>query len=273
MRTLAHEVVCAPGASPSRTAFFLHGILGAGRNWRSFTRRLAERHTDWRFVLPDLRNHGDSPALPPPHTVAACAEDLAALARSVGEPAVVVGHSFGGKVALAWGEAVSKRAGPSVLRHLAVLDAPPGPAAHEPGAHEVLHVIAAVRAAPSRARSREEIRDALRKRGLSETILAWLLTSTKHDDGVWRWKYDLDGVDQMIGDYFGLDFWPFLEGLPAHLSALFVRAGRSDRWTDAELARFASAPVALEVLPEAGHWVHVDDPDGLARVLDPLFGP
>jgi pimeloyl-ACP methyl ester carboxylesterase len=46
-----------------------------------------------------------------------------------------------------------------------------------------------------------------------------------------------------------------------------LRAGRSERWEEAELRRFARPGLQLHVLPEAGHWVHVDDPDGLHRLL------
>ena len=56
----AHDIVIAPGADPTATAFVLHGILGSRRNWRGFVRKLAPRLPDWRFVLVDLRNHGDS---------------------------------------------------------------------------------------------------------------------------------------------------------------------------------------------------------------------
>lgn len=44
---LAYEEIIVRGAldtgvTPDRTACFVHGLLGSGRNWRSFARRLAE---------------------------------------------------------------------------------------------------------------------------------------------------------------------------------------------------------------------------------------
>src|SRR5690606_27871512 len=35
---LAHDRVTAPGASPDGWIVFLHGVFGAGRNWRSVAR-------------------------------------------------------------------------------------------------------------------------------------------------------------------------------------------------------------------------------------------
>ena len=56
-------------------------------------------------LLVDLRLHGRSEAGTPPHTIAACADDLAALLAeqaAAGRPVrAAVGHSFGGKVVVA----------------------------------------------------------------------------------------------------------------------------------------------------------------------------
>src|SRR5690606_16029306 len=79
----------------------LHGIYGAGRNWASVARRFVRERAEWGVVLVDLRLHGASAGFDPPHTLARPAEHLAALIRSTGRPAdAVLGHSFGGKVAL-----------------------------------------------------------------------------------------------------------------------------------------------------------------------------
>lgn len=72
----------------------------------------------WRALLLDLRNHGKSAALnlKPPHTLAAAARDVIHLfqqATGGAAPAVLVGHSMGGKTAL------------EVVRQLALQHAPP----------------------------------------------------------------------------------------------------------------------------------------------------
>src|SRR5690349_11504323 len=78
----------------------LHGIYGQGGNWRTFARRLVERRPEWGCALVDLRMHGKSQGAPPPHSLAAAAADVAALAAELGARAIA-GHSFGGKVTLA----------------------------------------------------------------------------------------------------------------------------------------------------------------------------
>src|SRR5690606_9416114 len=86
---------------PTRWLYVLHGIYGTGRNWGSLARRLVESLDGWGAILVDLRLHGDSRGFAPPHTVGAAAEDLRRLEASIGlSPSAILGHSFGGKVAL-----------------------------------------------------------------------------------------------------------------------------------------------------------------------------
>ena len=97
-----HSIVTATSANPSRYMLVLHGIFGAGGNFRTFIRRLADTCPNWGFVLVDLRGHGQSLGAPPPHTVEASAQDLVHLGTHLGlEIRGIMGHSFGGKVALA----------------------------------------------------------------------------------------------------------------------------------------------------------------------------
>ncbi|GIL50106.1 hypothetical protein Vafri_6425 [Volvox africanus] len=104
-----------PTARPSRTLFVLHGLLGCGRNWRTWARKLVEAAAasnppeggPWRALLLDLRCHGASTrrsGLHPPNNMLSAAEDVASLIRHVvgsETPGAVFGHSMGGKVALA----------------------------------------------------------------------------------------------------------------------------------------------------------------------------
>lgn len=74
----------------------LHGVQGHGARFR----RLAEERLAGRFhvVAPDLRGHGRS-AWDPPWSIPAHVGDVAELAEEL-SPAVVLGHSFGGRLVL-----------------------------------------------------------------------------------------------------------------------------------------------------------------------------
>src|SRR5690349_9404578 len=97
---LHRELIAQTGAPPARTLLITHGVLGAGGNWRSVARKVTERSPEWGVLLVDLRQHGRSDRGDPPHTIAACAEDLRALFDEYPIEAIA-GHSFGGKVVLA----------------------------------------------------------------------------------------------------------------------------------------------------------------------------
>ncbi|HSG50415.1 MAG TPA: alpha/beta hydrolase, partial [Longimicrobiales bacterium] len=102
---LHYDLIHETGAEPRRWIFLLHGIYGAGRNWNAVFRRVVEARPDWGVVAVDLRGHGQSPAMDPPHTLLRCVDDLDALVDTLPHrPEVIAGHSFGGKVALLYGD-------------------------------------------------------------------------------------------------------------------------------------------------------------------------
>jgi pimeloyl-ACP methyl ester carboxylesterase len=86
-----------PAAAP---LVILHGLLGQSNNWRSFAQR-PEIAGDRRVLCADLRNHGDSP-----HSdrfdYASLVADLVAFLDSQSLPsAILLGHSLGGRAAMA----------------------------------------------------------------------------------------------------------------------------------------------------------------------------
>lgn len=249
------------GSGP-RVCWVIHGILGSGRNWRSFARRLADAHPEWRFALPDLRNHGDTGPLAGPHTLSACAADLRA---ALPEPEVIVGHSFGGKVALELAR------GGTSARAVWVLDAVPLITRGDRDS-DVVRVLEALRGVPMPAADRRDVRAALIASGQPPFLVDWVLTSLRQGPEGWRWVYDLDAVGEMLADYFRTDYGDFLASHQGPPSVRLVRAGRSERWTPEVIGRLRLGSGArVDLLPNAGHWLHVDDPDGLFALLSPAF--
>ena len=77
----------------------LHGLLGHLGNWRTISAQKSLSQ-DRSLVCADLRNHGASPRAED-MDYAAQAADVKALIERLGGSAVVLGHSMGGKVAMA----------------------------------------------------------------------------------------------------------------------------------------------------------------------------
>lgn len=255
---------------------FLHGIFGSGANWRTFARRFVAARPQWGAVLVDLPQHGGSQGRPPPHTVAAAAADLLTLEAHLhtevaGEVEAVVGHSFGGKVALAYAAA---REAP--LRRAWILDATPGPREDAHGSEIIPRVFRALeKVAGTRVlATREEFLAGLVAEGIDPGLGPWLAMNVRpNPDGEgYRLRLDLPSLKALLDDYFRLDLWPVVESPRPGLAIDLVLGGRSGVFDDADKARVRAAAqanpaVRVHVLPQAGHWVHVDDPDGLFRVL------
>ncbi|HWL86857.1 MAG TPA: alpha/beta fold hydrolase, partial [Polyangiaceae bacterium] len=155
--TLTHAFVTAPERAPERWILFLHGIFGSGNNFRTLARRWVGAEPNLGLVLVDLRMHGRSQGFAPPHTVAAAAHDLfgieeAIAARSApakGAVVGVVGHSFGGKVALAY---VAAKQG--ALERAWIIDSTPGARPNAAGSETTLRVYRLLRALPESFPSR-----------------------------------------------------------------------------------------------------------------------
>jgi len=111
------------GAQPERVIAFLHGILGRGLNLRTIARRFVEARPNWSALLLDLRGHGRSAKGSAGPSLEAAARDVVELARRADLPlGAILGHSFGGKVALE----AARLADLGSLEHLISIDSVPG---------------------------------------------------------------------------------------------------------------------------------------------------
>lgn len=254
---LAVEAVA--GTGPVRTrVIVLHGIFGRGRNWRSLCRRVTRARPDIEFLLADLRMHGDSRAAPPPHTLATAAADVSRLAEKSATE-VILGHSFGGKVALA----LLSDAPPPSVRQAWIIDASPG--RRQAGSRQVDEVMAALDALPETFPDRAAVLAALAERNLPPAIAGWLAQGfIRAADGTFH-GFDRAALRALLADHDAADLWSVVKAPPCEVR--FVLGGRSDTVGPADRARLEGLGVTVDVIAGAGHWVHVDAPDEMVTLL------
>ncbi|HYR91865.1 MAG TPA: alpha/beta hydrolase [Terriglobia bacterium] len=256
------------GARPRQAIAFLHGILGRGKNLQTLAKRFVEARPDWTAWLVDLRGHGRSPKGTAAPSLEAAARDVVHLAARAVQPLrAIAGHSFGGKVAL---EAARIGATAS-LEHVIVIDCVPGSRDPVRGGDSALAVIDAIRSLPRTFASRSDFIDALVATGKTRALAEWLAGSLEREGDRLRFILDLDEIQALILDYFARDLWPVVEHPPGAARIHLVIGDRSDSYSPADRERAAriaksTERVTVDVLP-AGHWVHIDDPDGLLRKL------
>lgn len=259
-------------ATTTATVLMTHGIFGAGGNWRSIARAVLARRAGWGALLVDLRLHGRSEAGEPPHTVAACAADLAALMAeeaAAGRPVrAAVGHSFGGKVVLAL------RATGADLAQTWVLDASPSarPGAWESPDNEVREVWTSLGALDRTWARRDDFVAAMQARGHTPGLAAWLamnLAPAAGGDGL-RLRLDLPAIRALVLDYLAVDLWPALTDPTLAGDVQVVVADRATVIGADDRARLAALPASARVHVhhlDAGHWLHLDAPTALIELL------
>jgi esterase len=276
---LAHQLVQHESAAPEHWVVFLHGVLGRGANWQGFARRLVTARPELGALLVDLRMHGESQSrdavggvqqgLPPPHTFEAATRDvLELLDAALHQPLLaVVGHSFGGKVTL---ELLAQR--PQLAREAWVLDASPSPRGERGEQDSTQRVFDALRSLPATFESRNAFTDALSASGIAPALGMWLAKNLVREGATLRFGLDLDAIAQLLADHDRQDLWSVVESPERTAKLRFVLGGRSTTIRPDDRARLEElatrSVIELMELPEAGHWVHTDDPDGLLALLE-----
>jgi pimeloyl-ACP methyl ester carboxylesterase len=262
MPTLVVHPVTATDASPNKWLVFLHGILGSGANWRTFARQITAAKPEWGALLVDLRLHGESIGFEPPHTLAAAANDVveACAGKRI---AGILGHSFGGKVGIA--------AAPSFvdLEHLFVVDSTPAARPDYRGSSGVRAVVELLRELPDHFSDRSSFTQWATDRGVARPTAMWLAMNVRQDaQGRFVFRMDVPSVRAMMEDYFEVDLWPVIDN-PENLFHTHLIAGGKSEVVDADDREHAErAPrCTIDVIPSAGHWVHVDAPDELKTIV------
>jgi len=269
---LSHQFVTAEGAEPERWMFVLHGVFGMGTNFRAVAKALATRAPTWGFVLVDLRGHGASQGFKPAHDLEAAVTDLEALALHIDGRGIrgVMGHSFGGKIALAYLARHSLDVG-------CVLDSMPGARPRGAEADSAWRVLEALESIDRTYAARSEFQGELHTRGYPAEMIEWLTMNLRPYNDRYRLRLDLPAIRAMLIDYYARDLWAVLEN-PASAKALgLVIAGQASVFDEGSRERALRAAavnpsLSVTVLENAGHWLHVDDPEGtvasMASVLE-----
>jgi pimeloyl-ACP methyl ester carboxylesterase len=234
----------------------LHGLFGAGRNWGGIQKRLAQRH---RVLAPDLRNHGESE-----HAArmdyAAMAEDVAELiARRGLAPAAVLGHSMGGKVAMALALAQ-----PAMVARLVVADI--APVRYPPA---LRGYVAAMRALPLTPGLTRREADAALEAAIPEAgIRAFLLQSLDFNGEAPAWKLGLAEIAASM---------PEIEDFPLsgrYEGPTLVLAGERSSYIQPDhhvLFRRLFPAARFAMVEKAGHWVHADNPHAFLALTEPFL--
>lgn len=230
-----------------------HGLFGRATNLATVQKHLAEHR---RVLTLDLRNHGSSPhaaGMTYPEMAADVVETLAAQGAA---PCDLLGHSMGGKVAMT----VALRH-PGAVRRLIVADIAPAPYRSEFNAY--LAAMRGMRLFPGMTRADA---DAVLASAAPEPAVRQFLAQnliTGHEP---RWTL---GLEEIAAGLYDILDWPETEAR-FEGPTLFLTGGRSPYVRPEHHARIHALfpAVRFVALPNAGHWLHADDPVGFVAAVD-----
>jgi pimeloyl-ACP methyl ester carboxylesterase len=257
------------GSLDSKSIWILHGILGSRQNWGVFAKSLAKSCPTVSIYTIDLLAHGDNQTHSNDYTIQACVEDLDQLTISIGHPYMVIGHSFGGKVGLAYAEYLSQSS--HALQAVWLLDSSLD-AKKQVSQHEVLDTIQMCKQTPMPQDSRRTLMQSLQSQGASLGVAQWMTTNLKRTESGFIWRFYLDGIEDLINNYWQVNAWQLLATTQQTTHIHFVRAEQGMRWSQEAIERIEQlshtySKVNIHVLANSGHWVHVDQPQTLLEMI------
>lgn len=233
-----------------------HGLFGQARNWNKVAKALSD---GYRVMAVDLPNHGRSPWTDRVD-YAEMADQVADLVAAQ-DPVALVGHSMGGKVAMA----VALRR-PELVDRLCVVDIAPVDYA---GGSEFGRYIDAMRAMDLGAiKTRDEAELAMTEAAPDPGIRAFLLQNLRREGSGWRWQANLAVIGR---DLDRLGGWPaeLVEATPYEREVLWIAGETSSYITDdaVPVMRRSFPRVRKVTIKGAGHWVHSEQPGIFLDVL------
>lgn len=242
------------GAGAGPPLVILHGLLGAARNWMAIAKRLGQ---DFETHALDLRNHGRSPWADGMSYRTMAADVVRYIDDNGLDAPTVIGHSMGGKAAMALALDAPEKVGRLLVADIA-------PVAYErSGRSSFLDFIDAMAALDLDAVARRSdgdrlLADAIPDRAVRSFLLQNLVAE---DSGAgFRWRCNLAALADGMVDI--LDFPDALSGKTYASPTLFLTGADSNyvRPEHRQLIRSYFPGAMFAALKDAGHWLHADRP-------------
>lgn len=243
----------------------LHGLFGQGKNWLTAAKTLS---SEFRVVMVDLPNHGRS-GWTEDFSYAEMSDAVAELIRTGGsEPVSLLGHSMGGKVAMA----VALR-NPDLVSKLVVEDVSPVRAEGKDNFGQYVRGMRALDldTLTSRAAADAALRDAVP----DPVVRGFLLQNLRRESGAqpaWRWQMNLRLLGDRLAD---VGDWPDLGTQPYPGPVLWLAGAKSDyiRPEFAPAMRRLFPRAQLVTVKNSGHWVHSEEPEVFAQTVRRFLHP
>jgi len=235
----------------------LHGLFGSLDNWRGIAKQLSE---DVQVITVDLRNHGRSPHSDRQDYALMVADLKQLLADLNLEKIDLIGHSIGGKVAMAFAHVY-----PETLNRLMVVDIAPR---QYPDEHSQIFQSLLTIDLPL-YQKRSEVDQALEQTIKDKAVRQFLLMNLNQNNEGLSWRMNLPALQQ--------NYPKLLESVgqdsSVHIPACFVKGGRSSyiKQDDEDLIKILFPEAEIVSIAGAGHWLHAEAPVEFLNIVRSFF--
>ena len=232
----------------------LHGLFGSARNFGLVQREFASKR---RTIALDLRNHGASPHGADTRYATLATDVIETLEHLSALPAVVLGHSMGGKTAMQL--ALNQ---PDAVKRLIVADI--APVIYPPHHAEVAKAMAAIPLTPGMTRAGA---DAALAPAVPDTAMRAFLLQNLQLGAHPTWR---TGLHEIIEGFADISAWDAPPDARYDGPTLFI-AGATSNYMKPEhrpIIRALFPAARFVTLKNAGHWLHADNPSGFIAVVE-----
>ena len=231
--------------NPSTPIVICHGLLGNLKNWYSVANSLEKLNK--KVVLLDMRNHGNS-FWNESHTYENLANDILNTVSIFDEKINLVGHSMGGKAAMYF---ACKHG--NLLNKLVVVDI--APSKYKVKWNDLFKNL--FLCDYQKILKRTDFEKYLHLKGYEKEICLFLSQNLiKNNDGYYKLKFNLKAIHKNLKK---------ISSFPKILDCfygrtLFIKGEKSNYIKDDNLKEILKLfpNYKLEVIHNAGHWVHFD---------------
>uniref|UniRef100_T1H8K0 sn-1-specific diacylglycerol lipase ABHD11 n=1 Tax=Rhodnius prolixus TaxID=13249 RepID=T1H8K0_RHOPR len=247
-------------ADTESPVFIIHGLFGSRTNWNTVSKQIAAR-THRKVVAVDLRNHGDSPHTQEfsyNHMIADLKQLMSEQGIKEGR-ATIMGHSIGGRVAMALA-----LENPNSIRDLVIVDV--SPLGFPPGVNFVprlLKTLEEIKLKPglTLTEARKDAKEQMKKYIRGEKLRNFLGTNLILDEksNKFAWKINVQSLKE---NFSSLMTFPKFDNVFTR-PCLFIAGEKSGylKKEDEGAIKHLFPNAGFEYVVGVGHLIHAEKPD------------
>jgi pimeloyl-ACP methyl ester carboxylesterase len=257
------------GPENGRRWVFVHGLMGYGANWRKIVSGLESTE---RVLVFDQRGHGRSQKPAEGYAPEDYSEDILKITEELGwDKFILVGHSMGGRNVLNFAyrhpekiiklviEDIGPEATPNAVDYYeGLLGLVPTPFPNRDSARKYFQV---------------EFLEKAKTRDNPQVLAQFFYANIEEKpNGSSDWRFSKQGILKSVIAGRNTDRWHEVEALK--VSTLWIRGAQSREFSPESFERVlkSNSLITGVEIPNAGHWVHSEQPSLFLKALKDFAG-